>query len=108
MSDPLPVASRKKKVHYHDLQGCKVGKRALVWPIDHPDVPVGAYAQTSIVQSFDPLTGVAETVHTRYEPGLFGQWSDVVEDIRLLNGYQPAVGPTMFSRLHINPRGISK
>jgi hypothetical protein len=75
MEDRVPIAPRKKKVvHYHELRDCKVGSRALVWPIDHPAIPVGAYAKTSTVQNFDPLTGVAETANTRYEPGQFAQW----------------------------------
>jgi hypothetical protein len=76
MEDFVPIAPRKKKVvHYHELQDCKVGRRAFVLPIDHPAIPVGTYGKTTIVQSFDPLTGVAETANTRYEPGLFAQWS---------------------------------
>jgi hypothetical protein len=80
MEDLLPIAHRKKKVRYHELRDCRVGCPALVWPIDHPNIPVGAYAKTTIVQSFDPVTGVAETVNTRYEPGIFAQWSEMGED----------------------------
>jgi hypothetical protein len=78
MEELAPIAARKKKVvHCHELRDCTVGSRALVWPIDHPAIPVGAYAKTTPVQSFDRLTGVAETANTRYEPGLFAQWSEM-------------------------------
>jgi hypothetical protein len=78
MEDLVPIASRKKKVvHYHELQDCKVGCRALVWPIDHPAIPDGAYGRTTAVQSFDPRTGVVETLNTRYEPGIFAQWTEL-------------------------------
>jgi hypothetical protein len=29
---------------------------------------------------FDPLTGEAGTIHTRYEPGPFADWSEMGED----------------------------
>jgi hypothetical protein len=81
MENLVPIAPRKNKVvHYHELRYCQVGHRALVWPIDHPAIQVGSYAKTTTVQSFDPLTGVAETANTRYEPGLFAEWSDRRED----------------------------
>jgi hypothetical protein len=32
------------------------------------------------MQMFDPLTGAAETTYTRYEPGLFADWSEMGED----------------------------
>lgn len=77
MENPVPIAPRAKKVvRYHELRDCDVGSRALVWPIDHPAIPVGSHARTTTVQSFDPRTGVAETANTRYEPGLFAEWSD--------------------------------
>jgi hypothetical protein len=84
MEELVPIAPGKKKVvHYHELRDCRVGHRASVWPIDHPAIPVGAHGKTSIVQRFDPLTGVAETANTRYEPGLFAQWSDIGDDTPL-------------------------
>jgi hypothetical protein len=67
---------KKKLVRYHELRDCKVGQRALVWPIDHPAIPVGAYGKTTRVLSFDSQSGVAETANTRYEPGPFAQWSE--------------------------------
>lgn len=57
-----------------------MGQRALVWPIDHPAIPVGTYGKTTTVQSFDPLSGVAETANTRYEPGPFAEWSERRKD----------------------------
>jgi hypothetical protein len=81
MEKAIPVAADKKKVvRYHELRDCKVGHRALVWPIDHPDIPVGSYGKTTTVQSFDPLSGVAETANTRYELGPFAQWSERRDD----------------------------
>jgi hypothetical protein len=77
MDDLLPI---KKVVHYHQLRDCTVGRRALVWPIDHPDIPLGKSGKTSLVQVFDPLTGLAETANTRYEPGMFADWSELAED----------------------------
>ena len=78
MEDLVPIAPRKKKVvHYHELQDCKVGRRALVWPIDHPEIPDGSFGKTTPVEFFDPLTGVVETANTRYEPGHFAQCSEL-------------------------------
>jgi hypothetical protein len=77
MDDLVPI---KKVVRYHQLRDCIVGRRASVWPIDHPDIPAGKSGRTSVVQMFDPLTGVAETTYSRYEPGLFAEWSEVGED----------------------------
>jgi hypothetical protein len=81
MEDLAPIAHGKKKVvRYHELRECKVGRGALVWPIDHPAIPVGAYGRTTTVQRFDRQNGVAETVHTRYEPGPFAQWSEIEDE----------------------------
>jgi hypothetical protein len=77
MDDLVPI---KKVVHYHQLRDCVVGRRASVWPIDHPDIPLGKSGRTSVVQMFDPLTGEAETTHTRYEPGPFADWSEMGKD----------------------------
>jgi hypothetical protein len=77
MDDLVPL---KKVVHYHQLRNCAVGHRASVWPIDHPDIPLGESGKTSIVQSFDPITGAAETRYTRYEPGPFAEWFERRED----------------------------
>jgi hypothetical protein len=71
MADLIPL---KKVVHYHQLRDCVVGHRASVWPIDHPDIPLGESGRTSLVQSFDSMTGVAETTYTRYEPDQFADW----------------------------------
>jgi hypothetical protein len=93
----IPIAPRKKKVvHYHQLRDCKVGRRASVWPVDHPDVPVGKSARTTVVQTFDPLTGVVETANTRYEPGLFGEWSELGDSSpnELVNDFKTIV-PSM-------------
>jgi hypothetical protein len=76
----LNVPDKRKVVRYHELRDCKVGHRALVWPIDHPAIPVGKFGKTTMVQSFDPLTGVAETANTRYEPGPFAQWTESRND----------------------------
>jgi hypothetical protein len=82
LEDLVPNAPHKKKVvRYHELRDCKVGCRAAVWPIDHPDIPVGKHGTTTTVQSFDPLSGVAETANTRYEPGPFAEWSERRNDI---------------------------
>ena len=77
MEDLVPL---KKVVHYHQLRNCAVGHRASVWPIDHPDIPLGHSGKTSIVQSFDPITGAAETAFTRYEPGPFAEWYERRKD----------------------------
>ena len=93
MNNPLPI---KKVVHYHELRDCTVGRRASVRPIDHPDIPVGKSARTSVVTTFDPLTGVAETANTRYEPGRFGEWSKLGESppIKLVFDFRNT-GPSM-------------
>jgi hypothetical protein len=81
MEDPVPNAPRKKKVvRYHELRACKVGNRAFIWPIDHPEIPVGAYGKTTVVMMFDLESGIAETANTRYIPGPFAQWSKKVDD----------------------------
>jgi hypothetical protein len=77
MDELVPI---KKVVHYHQLRDCTVGRRASVWPIDHPDIPTGKSGKTSVVQMFDPVTGLAETTNTRYEPGPFADWSEMGED----------------------------
>ena len=66
MEDLVPL---KKVVHYLQLRNCAVGHRASVWPIDHPDIPLGQSGKTSIVQSFDPISGAAETRDTRLKSG---------------------------------------
>jgi hypothetical protein len=71
MDDLAPI---KKVVYYNQLRNCAVGRRASVWPIDHPDIPPGHCGETSLVRSFDPMTGAAETTYTRYEPGQFAEW----------------------------------
>lgn len=81
MEDMAP--GKKKVVRYHELRECKVGRCALVWPIDHPAIPVGAYARTTTVQNFDRQSGVAETLHTRYEPGPFAQWFEMEDETSL-------------------------
>jgi hypothetical protein len=97
MEDRVTMAPGKKKVvRYHELRECKVGRGALVWPIDHPAIPVGAYGHTSPVQSFDRQSGVAETVHTRYEPGLFAQWFEMEDEtpLGLTNDSKTMIGST--------------
>ena len=79
MDDLVPI---KKVVYYHQLRDCAVGHRASVWPIDHPDIPLGKSGRTSLVKSFDPITGMAETANTRYQPGSFADWSEMGEDSR--------------------------
>jgi hypothetical protein len=75
---PLEIATphQKKIVRYHQLRGCKLGALAIVWPIDHPEIPVGKYGKTTAIQKFDPRTGVVETANTRYEPGPFAEWTE--------------------------------
>jgi hypothetical protein len=77
MDDLKPL---KKVVRYHQLRDCAVGHRASVWPIDHPDIPLGQSGKTSKVRSFDPVTGVAETTYSRYEPGPFAEWFERRKD----------------------------
>lgn len=89
MDDLVPL---KKVVHYHQLRDCAVGRRASVWPIDHPDIPLGKSARTSLVRSFDPLTGVAETAYTRYEPGPVAEWYERREDIATRLTYEVKTG----------------
>jgi hypothetical protein len=85
MDDLVPL---KKVVRYHQLRDCEVGQRASVWPIDHPDIPLGKSAKTSLVRSFDPMTGVAETTYTRYEPGPFAEWFERREDTATRSTYE--------------------
>jgi hypothetical protein len=89
MDDLVPL---KKVVHYHQLRDCAVGLRASVWPIDHPDIPIGKSGRTSVVQMFDPLTGVAETTYTRYEPGPFAEWFERREDTATRSTYEVKSG----------------
>lgn len=98
MDEAVPIAPDKKKVvRYHELRDCKVGHRALVWPIDHPAIPVGAYGKTTTVQSFDPLSGVAETANTRYEPGPFAEWSERRNDTTRLTYDLDTIVPSIHS-----------
>jgi hypothetical protein len=96
MKDDIPVALVKKKVvRYHEMRECQVGHRALVWPIDHPAIPVGAYAKTTLIRSFDPITGMVETANTRYEPGPFAEWAERRNDTtRLTYDLDTIVHPT--------------
>lgn len=77
MEDRVSNLPSKKKVTYQSLRECKVGSRAVVCPLDHPNVPVGSPARTTIVQNFNQMTGVAETANTRYEPGPSAEWTDM-------------------------------
>jgi hypothetical protein len=104
MDDLMPI---KKVVHYLQLRDCIVGRRASVWPIDHPDIPLGKSARTSIVRSFDPLTGVAETTFTRYEPGPVAEWYERREDDATRTTYDVRAGvATMPSTFDTQVKGI--
>jgi hypothetical protein len=89
MEDPIPL---KKVVRYLQLRDCIVGRRASVWPIDHPNIPLGKSARTSIVRSFDPQTGVAETSFSRYEPGQVAEWFERREDDSTRSTYEVKTG----------------
>lgn len=62
----------KKVVHYDAKKGAdiKVGRRAMVWPIDHtsPTVSNQTVAVTTPVTSYDEKTGVFETLNSKYVP----------------------------------------
>lgn len=60
----------KKTVSYKELVFCKVGCSALLFPVDHPGPHVSntKYTRTSVVQSYDPATGVIETMNSIYRP----------------------------------------
>jgi hypothetical protein len=104
MEDPIPL---KKVVHYLQLRDCIVGRRASVWPIDHPDIPLGRSARTSIVRSFDPQTGVAETSFTRYVPGQVAEWFARREDDSTRSTYDVRAGTaSMPSQLDTQVRGV--
>lgn len=62
--------SSKKTVRYSQLGACMVGSSALLLPVDHPGPHVSntKFVTTSTVLSFDPETGIIETLNTRYVP----------------------------------------
>jgi hypothetical protein len=74
------VSGQKKVVRYHELRACRVGHHAVIRPIDHPDIPAGAFGRTTVVLAYDKATGIAETANTRYIPGPFGDWKNKVDD----------------------------
>jgi hypothetical protein len=85
---------QKKVVRYHELRACRVGHHAVIRPIDHPDIPAGAFGRTTVVLAFDKVTGVAETANTRYVPGPFAAWQNNTDDTlpgRAFNLTVPAV-----------------
>lgn len=61
--------STKPVVHYlrEESHFVAVGERAQVYTLDHPRIGEGN-VMTSTVQSYDPETGVFETLNTIYEP----------------------------------------
>lgn len=64
----------KQKVRYRALHYCKVGERALVEPVNHPNyraVRSLVPSMTSEVLKFEESTGCFETRNTVYEPGPF-------------------------------------
>ena len=54
-----------KAATYNALVVCQFGSCALLKGVQHPD-GVGPGVVTAPVQSFDPDTGVIETMNTRY------------------------------------------
>lgn len=61
----------KKIVHYYHASPRTIGKRAAVYPVDHPDtenVSNEQLAWTSSVVADNPETGVFETLNTIYKP----------------------------------------
>lgn len=64
--------SEKKVVHYSRLDYIQVGESADVVPVDHTSCLVdnGRVAYTTIVESYDPVTGVFETKNTIYKPNI--------------------------------------
>lgn len=70
----MKAPSPKQPVRYRALHYCKVGERALVETVNHPDyksVRSLEPAATSVVVAFDPATGVFETQNSVYTPGPF-------------------------------------
>ena len=68
------MSKPKQAVRYRALHYCKVGERALVETVNHPDyksVRSLEPAATSVVIKFDPLSGVFETQNSVYTPGPF-------------------------------------
>ena len=63
----------KPVVQYATASFIRVGERADVVPVDHPDtfnVTNGEWASTSKVLSYDANTGEFETLNTRYVPDI--------------------------------------
>ena len=56
-----------KTAKYAAIELCRVGVGAALRGVQHPD-GVGPDVITSTVCSYDPTTGVIETVNTRYIP----------------------------------------
>jgi len=54
-----------KDATYAFIKFCQVGSSALLGGVQHPD-GIGPDVVTTVVQSFDPATGVIETKSTRY------------------------------------------
>jgi hypothetical protein len=55
------------------------------------------------MHAFDPLTGTSETANTRYEPGMFADWSEMGEDSR----YGSISSGTTLVRLGYQPHATS-
>lgn len=60
----------KTTVRYRQnlLDSIRVGGRAIVVPIDHPNCSNKGPVLTSIVEHYDPITGEFETENSRYVP----------------------------------------
>ena len=56
-----------KTAKYATIRFCRVGEGACLRGVQHPD-GFGPNVITSPVRSYDPVTGVIETVNTRYIP----------------------------------------
>lgn len=63
----------KPEVLYYDSWFIQVGCRALVSVVDHPKLEFkddDHRVDTSIVQKYDPVTGIFETKNTIYKPNI--------------------------------------
>ena len=58
-----------KTAKYAAIEFCRVGVGAALRGVQHPDGH-GPDVITSTVRSYDPTTGVIETVNTRYIPNV--------------------------------------
>lgn len=75
--------NEKKIVHYDAVEAAviRVGIRAVVYPIDHPDLSNRRMALTSVVLSYDETTEIFETEHSIYVPAGPKKSVDILEGL---------------------------